>query len=134
MSISGQKLYTAYRESVGGTNHDGTFTMPKHISGLGKRQEQGWIDSATFCNNHFSAAMRENTKRKALYSATRTIRNLEPMMESQHEYLEEQRKVAADENEDEETRRSAQGFVDGSDKILEVIAGAKKTIEEYEKT
>ena len=52
MTMSAERSYTAYRESVGGTNHDSTFTMPEDVSELGERQAKGWQAVAMDAENH----------------------------------------------------------------------------------
>ena len=60
MTISSDELYQAYKDSVGGTNHDGSFTLPDHVSGLGDRQQAGWQAAAMFCNKHFGVELQKD--------------------------------------------------------------------------
>ena len=49
--MSAQRSYTAYREGVGGVNHDGTYKLPGDVNDLGE-QAKGWQAVATDAENH----------------------------------------------------------------------------------
>ena len=64
MTISAQCLWEVYRKKVGGTNHDGTFELPKHVSGLGPEQQAAWQECAYFCNRHTTEEIRKDRERR----------------------------------------------------------------------
>ena len=41
-SNKAQRLWTVCRNAVGGTNHDGTFTLPRRLEEFDERQQYGW--------------------------------------------------------------------------------------------
>lgn len=54
MSLTAQNLWHRYREGVGGTNHDGSFTLPETVEMLGPRQYRGWCEAVSLANQHAS--------------------------------------------------------------------------------
>ena len=60
MTISADFLFQSYRGHVGGTNHDGTYTLPKTVHGLGERQRGGYEKMASDVMAHFNAMTRES--------------------------------------------------------------------------
>ena len=63
MTISAQQVWTEYREKAGGTNHDGTFTLPEGVAELGQRQLAAWQAVANLCNRHATEAVEEDRER-----------------------------------------------------------------------
>ena len=70
MTVTAQVVYTVYRETVGGTNHDGTYTMPELVEKLtGERPVKGWQAVARFCEHHadsVAASARETIESQTL--------------------------------------------------------------------
>ena len=62
MTMSAQGMYSRYREGVGGTNHDGTFTLPEDVNELGKRQVIGWAEVANMVNQYAADEVRRSNK------------------------------------------------------------------------
>ena len=60
MTISADFLFQSYRGHVGGTNHDGTYTLPKTVHGLGERQRGGYEKMASDVMAHFNEMRRES--------------------------------------------------------------------------
>ena len=48
--VTPESLYQRYRQAVGGTNHDGTYTLPATLAELGGRQRLGWHAAADAAN------------------------------------------------------------------------------------
>ena len=59
MTVSAQQVWTEYREEVGATNHDGSFTLPENVDDLGDRQRRGWARAAQYANQHTADALTE---------------------------------------------------------------------------
>ena len=51
MTMSAERCYAAYRESVGATAHDG-WQMPEDVNELGAKQAKGWQAVAADAENH----------------------------------------------------------------------------------
>ena len=69
MTMSAQGMYSRYREGVGGTNHDGTFTLPEDVNELGKRQVIGWAEVANMANQYAADEVRRSNKGCLLYTS-----------------------------------------------------------------
>ena len=62
MTMNAQKMFTRYRGGVGGTNHDGTFTLPEDVRKLGQRQINGWQACADAANQYAADEVRRSNK------------------------------------------------------------------------
>ena len=45
-----QEVWSVYRNEVGATSHDGSFTLPENVNELGERQQRGWRAVAKLVN------------------------------------------------------------------------------------
>ena len=50
MTMTAQDAWSEYRDAVGGSNHDGSYTLPESVHDLGERQVRGWQAVADECN------------------------------------------------------------------------------------
>ena len=76
MTVTAEQVWNEYREKVGGTNHDGTFTLPDFHK-LGERQRAGWQAVANLCNNHIS----DDCQKATALERQRITKNIEMALE-----------------------------------------------------
>ena len=58
MTLSAQDCWSTYREAVGGTNHDGSHTLPVDVNDLtGERPIKGWYAVSQLANQHATDAI-----------------------------------------------------------------------------
>ena len=57
-----QECWDAYRDAVGGVNHDGSFQLPEKVSDLGAQQHAGWMRVANLFNEKVNEEKMEMRK------------------------------------------------------------------------